>query len=89
MEKESGTFKYFLKIVPTEYINLKSEPAVLVLQMPIQLYFRLLPASKPDCDTGCLDVHANNGLTNVLRSARNEQCCPLMQGRGLRRISTQ
>ena len=31
MEKESGTFKYFLKIVPTEYINLKSEPAVLVL----------------------------------------------------------
>lgn len=31
VEKESGTFKYFLKIVPTEYINLKSEPAVLVL----------------------------------------------------------
>ena len=27
VEKESGTFKYFLKIVPTEYINLKREPA--------------------------------------------------------------
>ena len=45
VEKESGTFKYFLKIVPTEYINLKSEPAILVLSLPIQLDFRLLPAS--------------------------------------------
>ena len=26
MEKEAGTFKYFLKIVPTEYINLRSKP---------------------------------------------------------------
>ncbi len=25
MEKEAGTFKYFLKIVPTEYVNLRSE----------------------------------------------------------------
>ena len=31
VKKESGTFKYFLKIVPTEYINLKSEPAILML----------------------------------------------------------
>lgn len=36
MEKESGTFKYFLKIVPTEYINLKSELAILVLYMTLQ-----------------------------------------------------
>ena len=25
VEKEAGTFKYFLKIVPTEYINLRGE----------------------------------------------------------------
>ena len=25
VEKEAGTFKYFLKIVPTEYVNLRSE----------------------------------------------------------------
>ena len=25
MEKEAGTFKYFLKIVPTEYVNLRGE----------------------------------------------------------------
>ena len=26
VEKEAGTFKYFLKIVPTEYVNLKGDP---------------------------------------------------------------
>ena len=25
MQKEAGTFKYFLKIVPTEYVSLRGE----------------------------------------------------------------
>lgn len=37
VEKEAGTFKYFLKIVPTEYVNLRgkiSEASYAYLESP-------------------------------------------------------
>lgn len=36
VEKEAGTFKYFLKIVPTEYVNLSGDPRPLTVSCDIQ-----------------------------------------------------
>ena len=36
VEKEAGTFKYFLKIVPTEYVNLSGDSRPLTVSCDIQ-----------------------------------------------------
>lgn len=39
VEKEAGTFKYFLKIVPTEYVNLRGDPRLWFLTCDMGLMF--------------------------------------------------